>query len=93
MLLIAGGFLLALGLFAGAVLATQARASLMRAISLGASAVLLVFALASVGAIVLGAASLIQPLANTAPLWFVLAVGAVLGCIGAASFGRQPSEA
>lgn len=124
MLFIAGGFLLALGLFAGAVLvlsplgviaaepnlilwvmfpllclvgfavlAMQAKASQVRTISLGASAVLLVFALASIAAIVLSAASVIEPLSNTASLWFVLAVGAVLGSFGAASFGRQPTEA
>lgn len=124
MLLIAGGFLLALGLFAGAVLllaplgvigaepdfilwvmfpllclvgfavlAMQARASQVRSISLAASALLLLFALASVAAIVLSAAAVIEPLASTSSLWFVLAVGAVLGSIGAASFGRRPTEA
>lgn len=124
MLFVAGGFLLALGLFAGAVLllaplgvlaaepnlilwvmfpllclvgfaviAAQAKTPQVRSISLAASAILLVLALASVGVIVLSAASVIQPLESTASLWFVLAVGAVLGSFGAASFGRQPSEA
>jgi hypothetical protein len=35
----------------------------------------------------------IPPLSNSASLWFVLAVGAVLGSFGAASFGRRPVEA
>jgi len=76
-----------------AVIAMQARTSEVRTISLAASAVLLILALASVGAIVLSAASIIGPLTNAASLWFVLVVSAILGSLGAASFGRQPSEA
>jgi len=124
MLFLAGGFLLALGLFCGlvlllaplgltggdpglilwvmfpllcligfAVIAMQARTAQVRTITLAASAVLLVLALASVAVIVLSAAAVIEPLANAAPLWFVLAVSAILGSFGAASFGRQPTEA
>lgn len=124
MLLLAGVFLLVLGLFSGAVLllapfgvvaqdpgfalwvlfpllclvgfgmlAVQAKASEVRTITLCASAVLLLFALASVAGIVLSAASMIAPPMDSAPLWFVLAVGAILGSFGAASFGGRTSHA
>jgi hypothetical protein len=124
MLFLAGGFLLALGLFSGlvlllaplgviaadpdlvlwltfpllcvggfAVMGMQASAAVMRSVSLAASGVLLLLALGSLAVIVLGAASVIPPPDTTAPLWFVVAVGAVLGSFGAASFGRQPSQA
>ncbi|MFC5497478.1 hypothetical protein ACFPOE_08030 [Caenimonas terrae] len=124
MLFLAGGFLLALGLFSGlvlllaplgvlaadpnlvlwlmfpllclvgfAVLGMRASAQEMRTISLAASALLLLLALASVAVIVLGAASVIVPPEDAASLWFVMGVGAVLGLLGAASFGRQPSQA
>lgn len=73
--------------------ATQARPAQVRTITLASSALLLVLALASIAAIVLGAAGLIPPPANPAPLWFVLVVAGGLGATGAASFGRRPAEA
>ena len=73
--------------------ATQVRPPLVRTISLATSALLLLLALASVAALVLGAAGLTP--APTAPgsLWFVLVVGVVLGSTGAASFGRPATQA
>jgi hypothetical protein len=50
-------------------------------------------ALASIVVLVLSSASLIPAPASSAPLWFVLGVGALLGTFGAASFGRNDSAA
>lgn len=76
-----------------ALVAGQAAPALVRSISLVASALLLVLALASVAGLVLGAAGFAP--APTAPssLWFVLVVGVVLGSTGAASFGRPAAQA
>ena len=71
-----------------ALVAAQARPALVRAVSLAASALLLLLAVASIAGLVLGAAALVPAPASTAPLWFVLVVGALLGTLGAASFGR-----
>jgi hypothetical protein len=75
------------------LVAMQARPALVRSISLACSALLLLLALASITALVLGAAALIRAPVSTSALWFVLGVGAVLGSIGAASFGRAADQA
>jgi hypothetical protein len=69
--------------------AAQAGPALVRTVSLVASGLMLALALASITALVLGAASLSPAPASPAPLWFVLVVGVSLGSIGAASFGRR----
>jgi hypothetical protein len=73
-------------------IAIQARTSQVRVVCLASSALLLVLALASIAALVLGAAALIPAPAYTSSLWYVLVVGAVLGSTGAASFGRAAGE-
>lgn len=76
-----------------ALVATQATPALLRSVSLAASALLLLLATASIAALVLGAAALVPTPASAASLWFVLVVGALLGSVGAASFGRAAGEA
>jgi hypothetical protein len=71
-----------------ALVAVQAKPALVRMVSLVSSGLLLVLALASIAALVLGAAALVPAPASSASLWFVLVVGGVLGSVGAASFGR-----
>ncbi|HEX6633406.1 MAG TPA: hypothetical protein VF038_05525 [Usitatibacter sp.] len=60
----------------------------IRALSIASSAVMLLLAVASVGALVLGAAGIVPQPQRTAELWYVLIVAGVLGSIGAASYGR-----
>jgi hypothetical protein len=72
------------------IVAAQARLETVRVVSLASSALLLLLALGSVSALVLGAAAVVQAPRSAASLWFVLIVGAALGSIGAASFGRRP---
>ena len=60
----------------------------IRTLSLGACGVLLLLALAAVCALVLGAASIVTPPETKAPLWFVRAVGLLLGGAGVAPFTR-----
>lgn len=75
-----------------ALAAVQGRADHVRLVSLVASGVLLALAMASITAIVLAAAKLIREPTTSAPLWFVLVVGLVLGSVGAASFRRARAE-
>jgi hypothetical protein len=60
----------------------------IRALTIASSAVMLLLAIACVGALVLGAAGIVPQPARTAELWYVLVVAGVLGSIGAASYGR-----
>jgi hypothetical protein len=76
-----------------ALVAVQAKPVLVRVVSLVSSGLLLVLALASIAALVLGAAALVPAPASSASLWFVLVVGGVLGSVGAASFGRAAAKA
>jgi hypothetical protein len=64
----------------------------IRALTIASSAVMLLLAIACVGALVLGAAGIVPQPARTAELWYVLVVAGVLGSIGAASYGRDASE-
>jgi hypothetical protein len=75
------------------LLAMQAQPAQVRTVSVASSALLLLMALASIVVLVLSSASLIPAPASSAPLWFVLGVGALLGTFGAASFGRNDSAA
>lgn len=83
----------ALCLVGFAFVATQAKPALVRTISLASSALLLALAVASIAALVLGAAALVPRPSSAASLWFVLVVGAGLGSVGAASFGRAAARA
>jgi hypothetical protein len=76
-----------------ALVAVQAKPVLVRVVSLVSSGLLLVLALASIAALVLGAAALVPAPASSASLWFVLVVGGLLGSVGAASFGRAAVKA
>ena len=66
-----------------------ARVAHIRRLTLVASCILLALALASAMGLVLSAASIANAALGTSSLWFVLAVAGVLGCVGAASFGRS----
>lgn len=81
-----------LSLVGYAVVVVQAGHAQIRAISIIASGVLLALALGSVIALVLGAAAAVPQPTSTAPLWFVLVVGFLLGSTGAAVYGRLPAE-
>jgi hypothetical protein len=118
-LLAAGGLLIALGLFAGAVLvaaplglisasadfslwvlfpllcivgfslfAIPAKSAQIRAVSLLASGLLVLLALAAAAALVLLAASIMQTVDSPLSLWYVLITAGMLGSVGAASYGR-----
>ena len=80
-------------LFGFTLIATQAKLAVVRMVSLGAAAILLLLAVASIAGLVLGAANLVHIPGRSAPLWFVFVVGATLGSVGAASFGRATAEA
>jgi hypothetical protein len=75
------------------LLAMQAQPAQVRTVSVASSALLLLMALASIIVLVLSSASLMPAPASSATLWFVLGVGALLGTIGAASFGRNDGAA
>lgn len=75
------------------LVATHARVEVVKAVSLASSAVLLLLALASIASLVLGATAWVRAPADSAALWFVLVVGAAMGSLGAASFGRRAGEA
>ena len=79
MIFIAGIVLLALGFFCGA-LPLLSRAS---------GAVLMLLALAAAIVLVLQAAALFPPAGDTLSLWYVLALGIVLGATGLASHTRS----
>lgn len=70
----------------------QAQPAQVRTVSVVSSALLLLLALASIVAIVLGAAALIPAPASAAALWFVLVIGGALGLTGAAAYGRSPKD-
>jgi hypothetical protein len=69
--------------------ATGARVGNFRALSFAVSCLLLVLAVASAAGLVLEATKLISPAGNTLSLWYVLAVGGVLGTIGAAASAKS----
>lgn len=69
-----------------------ANSSQIRAVSVATSGLMLLLAVASIGAIIMQAASLFQPTSSTAALWYVFVVAGVIGCAGAASYGRQKAE-
>jgi hypothetical protein len=60
----------------------------IRVLTIAPSAVMLLLAIACVGALVPGAAGVVAQPSRTAELWYVLVVAGVLGSIGAASYGR-----
>jgi hypothetical protein len=70
------------------LLAMQAQPAQVRLVSVASSALLLLLALASIAVLVLSSASLLPEPTSSASLWFVLAVGVLLGSMGAASYGR-----
>jgi hypothetical protein len=75
------------------LIAARTKGSQLRVMSLASSALLLLLAVSSMGALVLGEAAFIPAPTTTAPLWFVLVVGLSLGSLGAASFGRKTAQA
>lgn len=81
-----------LSLVGYAVVAVQAGFGQIRTVSIVAAGVLLVLALGAVVALVLGAAQALPAPASTAPLWFVLVVGFVLGSTVSAAYGRLPDD-
>lgn len=64
----------------------------IRSLSLVASCLLLVLALASAAGLVFSAVSVTPPVTGTATLWFVLVVAGGLGTIGVASHNRPQSD-
>jgi hypothetical protein len=70
------------------MVAGHAQGPLLRNLSLAASGLLLLLALASVCGIVLGAAGIVPAPGNVTPLWYVLVVGLFLGGLCAAAFSR-----
>jgi len=121
MIFVAGIVLLALGLFAGALLlliplgviegaagialwvlfpvfaiggylmaASAANDSILPMLSRASGAILVLLALAAAVALVLQAAALFQPAGDTLSLWYVLALGIVLGATGLASHRTRP---
>lgn len=74
---------------AGFVLcAMQAHPTRIRTLSIASSAILLLLSVGSLAVLVLGSAAIVPAPADTASLWFVVAVGALLGAVGGAAFGR-----
>jgi hypothetical protein len=71
-----------------AMCAMQAHPTRIRTVSITASAILLLLSVGSLAVLVLGSAGVVPAPADSAPLWFVVVVGAVLGAVGGASFGR-----
>jgi len=65
----------------------------VRGLSIALSALFLLLALAAAAALVLGAAAVVGPIAQTAPLWYVLVVAGVLGIVGSASYRLTPADA
>lgn len=72
--------------------ATQAQPAQVRGVTVAASGTLLLLAVASAGALVLGTGSLVPAPVHPASLWYVLAVGLVLGPVGLAAFSGQSSQ-
>lgn len=64
-----------------------ARSPRLRGLSFAIACLLLLLAVAAAVALVLAAAALIAPVDDTFSLWYVLAVGGVLGALGAAPRG------
>ena len=69
------------------------RSAHVRGLSIVLSALFLLLALAAAAALVLGAAAVVGPIAQTAPLWYVLVVAGVLGIVGSASYRLAPAGA
>lgn len=69
-----------------------ARTAQIRGLAQVISWALLALALASAGALLLRAASLVNGETSTLSLWYVLAVAGVLGAVGAASAGRRVDD-
>jgi hypothetical protein len=70
------------------LVAGNAPQPLLRTLSLSASGLLLLLALASLSGLVLGAAGLVSAPGDSPALWYVLLVGLGLGGLGAAAFNR-----
>jgi hypothetical protein len=64
-----------------------ARNASIRWLSLAASCLLLLLALASAAGLVLGAASVLKPVGSTVSLWYVFIVAGLIGAVGAARGG------
>jgi hypothetical protein len=64
-----------------------ARSASIRWLSLAASCLLLLLALASAAGLVLDAASVLKPVASTVSLWYVFIVAGLVGAVGAARGG------
>ena len=64
-----------------------ARNASIRWLSLAASCLLLLLALASAAGLVLDAASVLKPVGNTVSLWYVFIVAGLVGAVGAARGG------
>jgi len=69
------------------------RTAHVRGLSILLSALFLLLALGAAAALVLGAAGVVGPIAQSAPLWFVLVVAGVLGIVGSASYRLVPADA
>jgi hypothetical protein len=65
----------------------------VRALSIALSALFLLLALGAAAALVLGAAAVVGPIAQTAPLWYVMVVAGVLGIGDSASYRLTPAQA
>jgi len=64
-----------------------ARNASIRWLSLAASCLLLLLALASAAGLVLDAASVLKPVGSTVSLWYVFIVAGLVGAVGAARGG------
>jgi hypothetical protein len=67
-----------------------ARRAQWRGLTLGLGALLLLLALAAAVALILSAAGLWQAPTGMLPLWYVLTLAGLPGCIGVASGQREP---
>jgi len=70
-----------------------ARSAQIRWLSLVASCLLLLLALASAAGLVLGAASVVRPVGGTGSLWYVFIVAGLIGAVGAAARGGASTPA
>jgi hypothetical protein len=69
------------------------RSAQVRGASMLLSGLLIALALASAAGLVLQAAGMVTAQGSTLSLWYVMAVAGCIGVIGAASLGRDASEA
>ena len=79
---------------AGFVLFAMAgKTAQVRGFTFAVSCLLLLLALASLGAVVLSAASVVKPAGSVGSLWYVLAIAGMLGSVGVASSKPTDAEA